>query len=168
MSFFKESTTGSNTNQTTQSSATNITNTTETNVSQNVTTSTTEPTTTSTIRLSSTTTGQLRTFLNYSEDYPKGEEQPCYLLQDIVNASVEILSKRCQQTIYGRVWYNNWTNCLKKSSYSWCINYYTTPINCNDYFSGHICPWETSNIHQRFPVSFVQIRMSTTIAKQMQ
>ena len=50
-----------------------------------------------------TTSKDTREFLDYSMDYPLDDEKPCYFLQDIVNASAEILSKRCQRTIYGKV-----------------------------------------------------------------
>ena len=44
-------------------------------------------------------------FMDYSTDYPVEDDKPCYFLQDITNASVEILSKRCQRTISGKVIY---------------------------------------------------------------
>ena len=42
-------------------------------------------------------------FLDYSTDYPVEDEKPCYFLEDIKNASLEILSKRCQRVISGKV-----------------------------------------------------------------
>ena len=44
-------------------------------------------------------------FVDYSTDYPAEDDKPCYFLQDITNASVEILSKRCQRAISGKVIY---------------------------------------------------------------
>ena len=59
-----------------------------------------ETTTTSAIEATTTEDEKL---LDYSSDFPSEEEVPCYFLQDIVNASLNILSKRCQRVIYGKV-----------------------------------------------------------------
>ena len=59
-----------------------------------------ETTTTSAIEATTTEDEKL---LDYSSDFPSEKESPCYFLQDIVNASLKILSKRCQRVIYGKV-----------------------------------------------------------------
>lgn len=41
--------------------------------------------------------------IDYSEDYPVKQVERCYFAEDITNASIEILSKRCQRAISGKV-----------------------------------------------------------------
>ena len=76
--------------------------TTNTSVTTN-TTATTNTTLTSVVTTTPTTSQEDGKFLDYSTDYPDDVEMPCYFLQDILNASKEILSKRCQQRISGKV-----------------------------------------------------------------
>ena len=77
-------------------------NTTFTKNDGNNTSNVTNMETTTTSALEATTTEDER-LLDYSSDFPSEEEVPCYFLQDIVNASLNILSKRCQRVIYGKV-----------------------------------------------------------------
>ena len=58
--------------------------------------------TTTTLVIQATTTEDDK-LLDYSSDFPSEKKSPCYFLQDIVNASLKILSKRCQRVIYGKV-----------------------------------------------------------------
>ena len=41
--------------------------------------------------------------IDYSQDYPVNQIERCYFAEDIKNTSIEILSKRCQRAISGKV-----------------------------------------------------------------
>ena len=50
--------------------------------------------------------------IDYSEDYPVKQVERCYFAEDITNTSIEILSKRCQRAISGKVIELSYSNIL--------------------------------------------------------
>ena len=76
---------------------------TSSNVTSNIsdiaeTTNVTTTTILTTIK-TTTTVSEEKQFLDYSEDYPAKEVEPCYFIEDIVNPSMDTLSKRSIQNI---------------------------------------------------------------------
>ena len=84
----------------------NSTSVNETNNTSYMTSNTSESSNlTTTTEVVTTTNGrpEEKHVIDYSEDYPAKEVEKCYFVEDILNASIEILSKRCQRAISGKV-----------------------------------------------------------------
>ena len=84
----------------TVNSAQNLTSSNVTSNISDIAETTNVTTTTILTTIKTTTTGsEEKQFLDYSEDYPAKEVEPCYFIEDIVNPSMDTLSKRSIQNI---------------------------------------------------------------------